>query len=50
MYPGLPSRLEKELKQLYLTEILGGKPDRLSVCFSLASFRDDDDALRALEI
>lgn len=31
MYPGLPSRLEKELKQLWLTRILGGNPERLNV-------------------
>lgn len=31
MYPGLPSRLEKELKQLWLTRVLGGNPERLSV-------------------
>ncbi|KAH9815381.1 actin family [Melampsora americana] len=30
MYPGLPSRLEKEMKQLYLTRVLGGDTDRLS--------------------
>lgn len=29
MYPGLPSRLEKELKQLWLTRILGGNAERL---------------------
>ncbi|KAK8073447.1 actin-like protein 2 [Apiospora phragmitis] len=29
MYPGLPSRLEKELKQLWLTRALGGNPERL---------------------
>lgn len=29
MYPGLPSRLEKELKQLWLTRILHGNPERL---------------------
>lgn len=29
MYPGLPSRLEKELKQLWLTRVLGGNPERL---------------------
>jgi actin-related protein 2 len=29
MYPGLPSRLEKELKQLWLTRVLGGDPERL---------------------
>ena len=29
MYPGLPSRLEKELKQLWLTRVLGGDPTRL---------------------
>lgn len=31
MYPGLPSRLEKELKQLWLTRVLGGDPTRLNV-------------------
>jgi len=31
MYPGLPSRLEKEMKQLYLTRVLNGNPERLSV-------------------
>ncbi|KAK7974477.1 hypothetical protein PG989_016325 [Apiospora arundinis] len=30
MYPGLPSRLEKELKQLWLTRALGGNPERLN--------------------
>ncbi|KAH0095915.1 Actin/actin-like protein, partial [Aureobasidium melanogenum] len=30
MYPGLPSRLEKELKQLWLTKVLQGNPERLS--------------------
>jgi actin-related protein len=31
MYPGLPSRLEKEMKQLYLTRVLAGDPSRLNV-------------------
>jgi actin-related protein 2 len=31
MYPGLPSRLEKEMKQLYLTKVLGGDGSRLKV-------------------
>ncbi|KAI9715330.1 MAG: Arp2/3 complex subunit, actin nucleation center [Candelaria pacifica] len=31
MYPGLPSRLEKELKQLWLTRVLKGDPERLGV-------------------
>lgn len=31
MYPGLPSRLEKELKQLWLSKVLHGDPTRLSV-------------------
>lgn len=31
MYPGLPSRLEKEMKQLYLTRVLNGDPTRLKV-------------------
>ena len=29
MYPGLPSRLEKELKQLWLTRVLQGDASRL---------------------
>jgi actin-related protein 2 len=29
MYPGLPSRLEKEMKQLYLTNVLKGDKERL---------------------
>jgi actin-related protein 2 len=33
MYPGLPSRLEKELKQLWLTKVLNGNPERLNVSF-----------------
>lgn len=31
MYPGLPSRLEKEMKQLYLTRVLNSDPSRLNV-------------------
>lgn len=31
MYPGLPSRLERELKQLYLERVLKGDVDKLSV-------------------
>lgn len=30
MYPGLPSRLERELKQLYLERVLKGDVERLS--------------------
>ncbi|KZT55545.1 Actin/actin-like protein [Calocera cornea HHB12733] len=30
MCPGLPSHLEKEVKQLYLTRVLAGNPDRLN--------------------
>ena len=31
MYPGLPSRLEKEVKQLYLERVLKGDTARLEV-------------------
>jgi actin-related protein 2 len=31
MYPGLPSRLEKDLTQLYLDRVLKGDTSRLSV-------------------
>jgi hypothetical protein len=34
MYPGLPSRLEKEMKQLHLWRVLGGDPTRLNVRLS----------------
>jgi actin-related protein len=34
MYPGLPSRLEKEIKQLYLTKTLKGDTSRLAVIYS----------------
>ena len=37
MYPGLPSRLEKEMKQLYLTRVLNGDPSRLNVCHPFPS-------------
>ena len=45
MYPGLPSRLEKEMKQLYLTRVLNGDPSRLNVrvfffFLSIVSFVD----------
>lgn len=32
MYPGLPSRLEREIKQLYLERVLKGDTTKLSVC------------------
>jgi actin-related protein len=38
MYPGLPSRLEKEMKQLYLTRVLGSDPTRLNVKIPFISF------------
>jgi len=38
MYPGLPSRLEKEMKQLYLTRVLNGDPTRLNVRPSHAQY------------
>jgi len=31
MYPGLPSRLEREVKQLYLERVLRGDTEKLSV-------------------
>lgn len=31
MYPGLPSRLEKDLTELYLNKVLQGDKSRLSV-------------------
>lgn len=51
MYPGLPSRLEKEMKQLYLTRVLNGDPTRLNVRvffvdLSITSFVDVRGMLR----
>lgn len=37
MYPGLPSRLEREIKQLYLERVLKGDTEKLSVCLLLAT-------------
>lgn len=37
MYPGLPSRMEKEIKQLWLTKVLGGNPERLNVSRSYST-------------
>lgn len=39
MYPGLPSRLEKEVKQLYLAYTLKGDSSRLSVRFFSPSIK-----------
>ena len=39
MYPGLPSHLEREVKQLYLERVLKGDTTKLSVsCFVFASY------------
>ncbi|KAH8860695.1 Actin-related protein 2-A [Schistosoma japonicum] len=35
MYPGLPSRLEREIKQLYLQNVLKGDTERFAVSFNL---------------
>lgn len=37
MYPGLPSRLEREIKQLYLERVLKNDIDKLSVQFRAIS-------------
>lgn len=34
MYPGLPSRLEREIKQLYLERVLKNDADKLSVSYN----------------
>ena len=38
MYPGLPSRLEREIKQLYLERVLKGDTSKLSVSFLIICF------------
>jgi hypothetical protein len=35
MYPGLPSRLDRELKQLYLERVLKGNTDAFQVGYML---------------
>ena len=39
MYPGLPSRLEREIKQLYLARVLKGDTAKLSVSVQRAGTR-----------
>jgi actin-related protein len=48
MYPGLPSRLEKEMKQLYLTRVLNGDPSRLNVRLCLLYLSRSSPFLRSL--
>jgi actin-related protein 2 len=40
MYPGLPSRLEKEVKQLYTARVLNGDLSRLNVSLIRLIFKD----------
>jgi len=40
MYPGLPSRLEREIKQLYLERVLKGDTQKLSVSNLCARLTD----------
>ena len=37
MYPGLPSRLEREIKQLYLERVLKGDTDKIAVSLNTTS-------------
>lgn len=41
MYPGLPSRLEREIKQLYLERVLDGDTKKLSVRSLIATTYSD---------
>lgn len=41
MYPGLPSRLEREIKQLYLERVLKGDVDKLQVNSILQIYKSD---------
>ena len=45
MYPGLPSRMEKEIKQLWLTKVLAGNPERLNVRLKLQREIADTDSV-----
>lgn len=46
MYPGLPSRLERELKQLYLERVLKGDVDKLSVSTGVQKHQKHERAWR----
>lgn len=39
MYPGLPSRLEREIKQLYLERVLKNDIEKLSVSFTYTNYK-----------
>lgn len=41
MYPGLPSRLEREIKQLYLERTLKGDVSKLSVRYQIMLFNSE---------
>lgn len=48
MYPGLPSRLEREIKQLYLERVLKGDTTKLSVSIKQILQDDLDKVLEVL--
>ncbi len=48
MYPGLPSRIEKEMRELYLQRVLKGDTEKLSV--SSSHFPNVEDFLNCLSI
>lgn len=48
MYPGLPSRLEREIKQLYLERVLKNDIEKLSVSGVICSPRISDNLNRFL--
>ena len=47
MYPGLPSRLEREIKQLYLERVLKGDTSKLSVSHKNTSASVTDNVIFA---
>lgn len=40
MYPGLPSRLEREIKQLYVERVLKNDTTTLSVCHDAVLYKE----------
>lgn len=40
MYPGLPSRLEREIKQLYVERVLKNDTTTLSVCHDVVLYEE----------
>lgn len=50
MYPGLPSRLEREIKQLYLERVLKNDTDKLAVIISIMKWEQFKRAFKKISV